>query len=461
MKRLLVFAYFFPPLGGAGVQRMVKLVKYLPVHGWRATVVTVRNRDYWMDDASLEAEIGPQIDVVRTASVTGLSLLRRLAPRQAGRATTAERGANRGSARGSARGLRRLRRWANWCLIPDSYIGWVPFALGAGERLLRSGRYDALLTTSSPDSAHLIGRRLAQRHRLPWIADFRDPWTRRMSFDPPTRWHRARHIALERSVLSRAARVTVTSEATRRDYLERYPELAAEKIAVVTNGFDEADFAACEGIEPPRTPFEILHAGQLNPERPARPLLVGLAAFLAREPAAREVMRVRFLGPCYETDRAAARELGLASVVAFEPARPHAATVAALCRSHLLLLMEQESERGGLILPGKIFEYLRARRPILALVPPGAAEDLVHELGVGRCCRPSDPAGIADALGFYYNLYRNNELSGTALGPDQLGRFERSALARRMGHLLEATVAATADRGPKPPGDKILPSEPT
>jgi len=425
-RRILIFAYFFPPLGGAGVQRVVKLVKHLPSLGWEPTVVTVRARDYWMEDATLQAELGPSVRVVRTPSLTGLSLLRRVAPRAGGR----------GAGRRSGRGLALLRRAAAWALLPDSYIGWMPFAVRAGARLLAGTRYDCLLTTSSPDSAHLIGRFLARRSGVCWVADFRDPWTRRLSFSPPTAWHRRRHEILEASVLRESSLVTVTSEETRADYLARCPALPAGKIAVVTNGFDEEDFAELEGEEPDGGRLRILHAGQLNPERPARPFLEGMRLFLERRPAARARIEARFVGPCYERDRADAERLGLGDCVRFEPALAHAQVVRELRRSHLLLLMEHDSARGGLILPGKIFEYLRARRPILGLLPPGAAWKLIEDLRAGRCCRTGDAEGCAEALAGSYDDWRAGRWGPTPLSDAVLAPYERRALARRFVDLV-------------------------
>jgi glycosyltransferase involved in cell wall biosynthesis len=430
-RRILIFAYFFPPLGGAGVQRIVKFAKYLPTFGWRPTVVTVRARDYWMIDESLASELGDAVTVVRTGSLTGLGLLRRLAPREAG---------GRGAARRSAGRIRALRRIAAWTLLPDSYVGWLPFAVRAGRRLIERGRVDAILTTSSPDSAHLIGRQLTRRYRLPWIADFRDPWTRRLSFDPPTAWHRARQVAWERSVLAEAARVTVTSPETRRDYLERYPALEPQKIRVITNGFDEEDFAPLRGVAPPRERMEILHAGQLNPERPARPFLEALRLFFERQPAARERVRVRFIGPFYERDREDATRFGLAGQVGFQSGMRHGEIVGALCASHLLLLMEQDSERGGLILPGKIFEYLRARRPILGLLPHGAAWRLIEELGAGRCCRTGEASEAASLLDEFYKRFSENRLEPTPLDRQALERFERRSLAGELAAELETII---------------------
>lgn len=428
--RILMFAYFFPPLGGAGVQRSLKFAKYLPAEGWQPTIVTVRAQDYWMIDASLAEELGPDATILRTASLTGLGLLRKLAPRRAG-------GGRR--PRGA---IGRLRKLAAWVSFPDSYRGWVPFATRAAGRLIRRRPQDLIYTTSSPDSAHLIGLQLKRRFALPWVADFRDPWTRRMAHDPPTRWHAAWHRKMEARVLREASLVTVTSEATRRDYLRLYPDLPAEKIAVVTNGYDEADFAPLTGVRPSKEPMQILHAGQLNPERPAAHFLRGLARFLEQRPAARGHLVVRFIGASYAADLEAARRLGLTEIVCFEPGLPHGEIIAEILRSHVLLLMEQESERGGLILPGKIFEYLRTRRPILGLLPQGgAAWELIERLDAGRCCRAGDPAAIADALEAFHAQFEVGGPPESGLDEETLASFERRQLTRRLADLIRPLVA--------------------
>lgn len=424
-------AYFFPPMGGAGVQRSLKFAKYLPREGWDPTVITVRALDYWMADGSLAEELGAGVRVVRTGSLTGVSLLRRIAPGQAGRP---------GRPRASAKSMGLLRSLASWVLLPDTYRGWVPFARRAAARLLRQQPHDLIYTTSSPDSSHLVGLSLARRFGLPWVADFRDPWTRRLSFRAPTRWHARRQHKMERAVLQSASLITVTAEETRGDYLRLYPELPPEKIQVVTNGFDEEDFNACSGLSPGRDRMQVLHAGQLNPERPARPFLEGMRLLLDAQPDARRRMLVRFIGPFYGGDAACARHLGLEDLVRFEPVMPHREVVAEMMRSHLLLLMEQDSERGGLILPGKLFEYLRARRPILGLLPPGAAWNLIARLRAGGCCRPGDAEGIARTLAAYLRQYDEGGPAGTSISDEELLTFERTALARRLASLIGPLV---------------------
>jgi len=438
-RRVLIVAYFFPPLGGAGVQRSLKLAKYLPEMGWEPTILTVRSRDYWMADDSLADELGRGARILRTRSLTGLSLLRRLAPSQAGAADRPRREGGR---------LGFLRLAASWVFVPDSYVGWVPFAKYAAGRLLSRQPFDLIYTTSSPDSAHLIGRSLARRFRLPWVSDFRDPWTRRISYRPPTPLHHRWHRRLERSVLEEASLITVTAEATRQDYLRLYPELPPEKITVITNGYDEADFANLQSAGlgaadsahlqsagRPSDNMSILHAGQLNPQRPARPFLEGLSLFFEQRPEARQKVRVRFVGPSYQHDHDDAARLGLSEVVRFEPALPHREVVAELCRSHLLLLMEEDSARGGLILPGKVFEYLRSGRPILGLLPRGAAWDLLEQHRAGTCCRTEDRAAVAAALASYFEAFEGEGVPATGLSADELDAYERRALARKMaGH---------------------------
>ena len=436
--RILMLVYFFPPLGGAGVQRSLKYAKYLPDEGWDPTIITVRAADYWMTDATLSKELGADVPIIRTAAFTGLGLLRKLAPWQAG-------GGQR--PRGSSRGLGHLRRLAAWIFLPDSYRGWVPFATRAGARILRREPHDLIYTTSSPDSAHLIGLALKRRFGLPWVADFRDPWTRRMAFNPPTRWHAAWHRRTEERVLTEATLVTVTSEATRRDYLRLYPHLPAERIQVVTNGYDEADFSPWAAARPGQEKMQILHAGQLNPERPAEPFLRGLARFLERVPRARGLLAVRFIGASYRGDSAAAERMGLTEIVSFEPGKPHGEIIGEILHSHLLLLMEQESERGGLILPGKIFEYLRTRRPILGLLPRGgAAWELIDRHGVGRCCQTGATAEIAAALEAYYTQFEAGGPPATGLDEETLLAFERRQLTHRLAGLIRPLVTKSQEQ---------------
>jgi glycosyltransferase involved in cell wall biosynthesis len=436
VRHLVYVAYFFPPTGGAGVQRSLKFIRYLPEHGWAATVVTVRDSRYWMQDPSLLTEIPKQVAVIRTEPRTAPALFGRFGWR---------RGVGDPSTSRSGRVQSALRKLSGFVLLPDPYAGWVPTAARAVEGAIAAG--GILLTTSSPDSTHLVGLRLAGRG-IPWIADFRDPWVRRMSFAPPTPLHRAIQNSHEARVVGTADRVVVTSEKTREDFLTRYPGLTPRRVVCIPNGYDEEDF--------PRDPppldrsFLIVHAGQLNPERPARLLLDHLETLFTMRPEAVDDTRVEMIGPRYREDEREVERRGLERTVRFLDGLPHRDVLPRILSARVLLLMEQESERGGLILPGKIFEYLRSGRPILGLVPHGAAWDLISRLDAGLCALPSDPrAGGAHLAGFY-DAYR----AAAAAGPPSAGApwagpssvrpevscYERRVLAAQLSDLLDEVL---------------------
>lgn len=422
MKRLAYVAYFFPPTGGAGVQRTVKFVRYLPDHGWNPTVITVAAAHYWMEDPSLLAEIPATVEIVRTRALTGPALLGRLGGRRIG--TT--------NARRSGRSQRMLRRVAGWLSVPDAYAGWVPFAARAAARVLEGG--GVLLTTSSPDSAHLVGLDPALRG-IPWVADFRDPWVRRMSFAPPTSIHRRMQESLEARVVRTAARVVVTSEPTRRDFERRYPTIDPSRFVVIENGYDEDDFPRVEPLPDPA--FLILHMGQLNPERRITPFLDCLEIFFRHRPEARSRTRAEFVGPRYAEDESEVLARGLGDVVRFEDALPHAEAIRRLFRARVLLLLEQASERGALILPGKTPECLRSGRPILGLVPPGAAAELVDKLHAGLWAPPGEPERGAAHLETLYEAAWTGPPFPLGPDPAAVRPFERRALTARLAAILD------------------------
>ncbi len=424
MRRLLYASYFFPPLGGAGVQRALKFARYLPEHGWAPVMLTSDAR-YWMSDPTLLAELDPSTEIIRVPHWGSGAM-----QRQGG-----------GEVRSAGR-VRLLRACSRLLLLPDNYVMWSARAAVKAHALHVARPFDAVLTTSSPDSAHLLGLWLKRRVGIAWIADFRDPWTRRMAYAPPTAWHDRLQHHLEREVLFAADRVIVTSEETRRDFLEHNPTLPAGKIVVVTNGYDEHDFEAIgERVSESETSGAILHAGQLNPERPIEPYLRGLRGYLAMAGVPALPLSV-FAGGHYDSDEAAVKKLGLEHHVRFVPNRPHLESVADCLRARVLLLLEQPSERGALILPGKIFEYLRAGKPILALAhPEGAAARFIRERGAGLVADPSDPAAVARALRALLVATSDSSRARTYVADSaEVRRCERRELTARLAAILDAVI---------------------
>jgi glycosyltransferase involved in cell wall biosynthesis len=330
-----------------------------------------------------------------------------------------------------------LRWLSSLFLVPDAYVGWLPFAWWTVRRRLAAGGIDVVVTTSSPDTAHLVGLLLGRRHASKWVADFRDPWVRRLTFRAPTKLHLWVHTMLERRVLERADRVLVTNRETRDDFLARHPSLPDHRFAIIPNGFDPDDLTAAAAVPAPFAgeggKLKLLHSGLLSGRRTLAPVLDALARLAAERPGLDQRLLLLQLGPCEEINERLVRQRRLERCVRFLPAVDHVRVLAAMRAADALVLLEHGSERGALITPGKIFEYLASRRPILAVVPEGPAAELVRELEAGVVVAPDHAAAIAAILAAWL------EGGPPASGVDEarLAPYTRSALSERLAAVLD------------------------
>ena len=423
MRHVLVISHFFPPMGGGGVQRVTKFVKYLPLHGWRATVVCGRAEDYWMQDASLVGEIPASARVVRTAAASGLGLLRRV------------RGGAK-AARRSAGGFALLRRAAAWMLLPDSYIGWRPFALRAARSVLAADPAQVIFSTGPPETNHLVALALHRETGLPWLADFRDPWFGLHLFPAPTRWHRRRHELLEQEVL-RSADCLVATTSWLRDLLRARPGDAARRLVVIRNGYDPEDFPVDSAPRPdPEQPLRLAHTGMLTLSRSAAGLLRGLQLLHARRPELQGQIQVELVGARESGNDGLVAQAGLQDCVHFRGYVAHREAIAAMRAADALVLIKHIDARYVGMVPGKFYEYLGAGRPILALVPESEAASLVRDLGCGEVVAPDDGETVARVLLQWLEAKRAGTLAArypSGAAP----RFTRPEQARNLAALLD------------------------
>ena len=233
-KRILIIVNFFPPAGGGGVYRPLSFVKYLPRFFWDVTVLTPRPGEFWISDPGLEDQIPDNVNVVRTFSMSPSRFL-----------NAAGKKKKQDKSKRSTGGFELFRRMGEFFLLPDTYVGWTPFAYRAASRLCRNEGFDVILSTSPPDSTHLAAGRLSRKYGIPWVVDFRDPWISLYLRNPVTALHRILHQKMERRVAA-ADRVLVTTEWQRDKLLELYPGCNVEKIA---NGYEENDFYGLEEVE--------------------------------------------------------------------------------------------------------------------------------------------------------------------------------------------------------------------
>ena len=420
MRRLLVLCYFYPPLGGGGVHRVLGFTRHLPRHGWACTVVCADRGDYWVVDESLLARVPPDTEVIRVRGGSGISAWRSVARGATGRRSTAA--------------FAGLRRMSDWWLIPDSYVGWSRRARAVIERRAAGGGFDAMLSSSPPDSVHIAARDVHRKLGLPWVADFRDPWVGLHFREPPTAWHRARHAALERSVLEGADIVLAAS----RTHADRIGG-GARRVIHLPNGFEpgesaapEAPAAPAEAGDPER--FRLVFTGTLAQMPDAEVVFEALHDWFARRPEARRRVRMAIVGP-YETgyeDRSIA--LGLKGIVEFTGPRPHAESRALQRAADLLLLWKPRNY--PTMVPGKLYEYLDGGRPILALLPEGDEAGSLVERAGGEIVRPADRAAVIASLERRYVEWRSGN-ARPAARPAWLEEHTRARLAQRLAGVLD------------------------
>ncbi|MBM4266351.1 MAG: glycosyltransferase family 4 protein [Deltaproteobacteria bacterium] len=479
-RTVLVLTYRWPPQGGGGVQRTLKLVKYLAGLGWRPVVHTVANPYSRLWDPTLASEIPESAVVYKTPTVEYESL-RLGAANLAGRALRAlrggksEKGSSKSAGGGSKAppaaaasldevGTRESRRQAglagrveDWIwsrlLIPDPQIVWSAAAFVRSLAIAQKENPAVVYSSSPPNSLNVMALALARRLHLPWIADMRDPWTdglRRRQWYPDHPGRQRREERWERQIFENATNVLVTTDPARQTFLDKYPWCPPERVRVLTNAFDPADFAQVSSerrlLEPGHLHLSL--SGNVETMFDLGPFLVAVRGLIDADPAAREFLRVNFLGTKRQLRYDEAIEkLGIGDVVRFHAYMPHERVVQLVSESDALMLCQiPAQESGGVKLPGKMFEYLFTRKPILALTIPGATQEILDRAGVGRVVDPNDVAGIRAELSRFVDEYRHGGIRAVA-NEAVIESFDRSAQARVVSDLLSEAIAEGPRRG--------------
>ena len=446
LPRVLVVAYYFPPAGGPGVQRTLKTVRYLRDAGFEPVVLTVQDGAFPSRDGSLAADVPDGVEVIRTRAPDPLALYGRLTGRGGVPTGAVEAGG----------ALSRLALWvrAN-VFLPDARVGWVPFARWAGrQRLRQSARladpFAAVVTSGPPHSVHLVGRSL-QKTGVPWVADFRDPWTAINFYHdlPMSRAARALDRRLERAVLRRADAVTTVSPTWAR-LLEHQGGLAPRSVHVVHNGVDDADLDASLETEVDRGRFVLAHVGSLYATRD--PLAVWDAVRTLREAGEVEKLVVRLVGRTDDAVRRSAQATG--APVEAVPYVTHADAVREQARAALLLLSVERFPADRGMITGKLYEYLASGRPVLGVGPvEGDASALLDETHGGTMYDRDDADGIAREIQRHYDAWAAGEpLAGAPW--DAVAPYTRRAQTHVLADVirsLDVRPPARTRRRPGPP----------
>ena len=407
---------YFPPAGGGGVQRSLKLAQYLPALGVETHVLAPDDPKWVHRDPELRVPTQAWIHRARYIGPRGRK------PAEELRATD-----------GLQRALVQAQVTARRLLVPDASVTWNLTAIPAAIRIAKREGIDVVITTSPPGSVHFVGAAVQRASGTRWIADLRDPLVANQHRRDDTAAARARQAANEqvaRLVARNADAVTCVSEAI----ADEVRGLGARgPVRVIANGCDFDDFAGLEYEPAPR--FRITHTGSFFGKRDPRPFLqafhdAGLDAV------------ARFVGDFRSSDREWAEALDLGDRLEIVDYLPRADSLRLQRDSEaLLLLVPDAGGRGKGVLSGKVFEYIAAGRPILAVVPPdGAAADLVRETGSGVVVAPDDVDGIRAALVELHARFANGGLPSVELATRDEERLSRRARVEEMAALIRALV---------------------
>jgi glycosyltransferase involved in cell wall biosynthesis len=425
--RALIVSYYFPPAGGGGVQRVLKLCKHLPAFGWDVDVLAPDDPKWLAHDPGLAAEI-PPATVVHRARYRGPSDERPVADVLAG-------------ARGLSGVATRAGIYGRQLLLPDPRVVWVPGAARAAARIVRERSASVVVTTSPPSSAHMVGSLVARRTGVPWVADMRDSWLAN-----PHRRYERRSVRLKRAALEAMARRTFARVSAMTTVTETIAEEAralappGTPTAVISNGCDFDEFAGLEHT--PSSRLRILHAGFFFGNRSPRPFLQALSGLLADRPELRDVVEARFVGGFRTADREWAESLGLGSSLRIDGFLPHDRALHEMKDADaLLLLIPRSGGLGTSVLSGKLFEYLAAERPVLALVPPeGIAAGLLRETGFAYIADPDDVAGIREQIEAVVEAWQGGGLGDRPMPEDLRERLDRRTRAAEMADVLRSVA---------------------
>ena len=410
--KLLLVTFYFPPSGGAGVQRPLKFATHLPALGIETHVLAPDDPKWVHADAELAPPTNAWVHRARYLGPVG----RKPAEELHGK-------------RGVELALTHARLGFRRVLVPDENVTWNLTAIPAAIRLARRERVDVVLTTSPPNSIHLIGAAVKRATGARWVADLRDS----LVAHPHRRTDRLLVRMKERSqqsiarVVARSADAIVAASDAIADEARALGTRAT--VMTITNGCDFEDF---EGLEYRRGErFRITHTGSFFGRRDPRPFLAALAE-------SKLDAVVRFVGDFRASDSEWAQTLELGDRLELIPYASRRRALELQRDSEALLLLIPDAEgRGRGVLSGKVFEYLAAERPILAVVPPnGAAAELIRETGAGVVVAPDDVGGIRAALAELEGAWRAGALDRPTLSSEDRTRLSRRARSEELAELL-------------------------
>lgn len=433
MKRVLIFTYYWPPAGGPGVQRFLKFARYLREFGWEPVVVSPKEGSWPYRDDSLLEDVPDGMQVIHTGTREPFALYNKLSGKKGKEVSVAMIGYKE-----SKSPVQSFAKWvrANF-FIPDARVGWKPYAVKAGLRYIKSTGADAIITTGPPHSAHLVGLEIQRKTGLPWLADFRDPWTTVYYNAFFKRGPRAmkKDQKLEDSVLQKADHTVVISHGMQDEFADR-----AKASSVIPNGYDEADMYRGEAIQDEF--FRLCYIGNMKPNQHV-PALWNAAAELVKsnEEFARD-FRFHFTGSLDPSIPAALQNLGISDSLISDGFVSHQEATRRMFQAGMLLFIIPDSADNHRIVTGKIFEYIASGTRIFPIGPvSGDASRILSGVGGGQMMDYQDETAMKNQLLASWQEWKSGDRYPLKATSKDYMQYSRRALTGKLAGLLDNITA--------------------
>lgn len=361
-KKVLLITYHWPPMGGGGVQRWLKMSKYLRNYGWEPVIFTVSDAEISIYDESLVKEIPENIETIRVPIWEPFGAYKKITGKK--KEEKVQPGLlNEGEGK---EWINNLALWVRGnVFIPDAKRFWIKPATKALLKYLKQNHVDAIVSTGPPHTTHMIAWQAKRKTGIPWLADFRDPWTFVDYYDKLklSRYADRMHHRLEQKVLNTADKTVTVTWSWADEFNSRNFD---KKVEVITNGYDPADFDASQAVALNQT-FTLTHIGSMNADRNPKVLWPVLKELVATNPEFATKLKIKLIGPVDSSIFKSIEENGLTNMLEHIKNLPHSEVIPHLQRSPVLLLPLNDTPNISGVVPGKLFEYMGAQRPILCI----------------------------------------------------------------------------------------------
>ncbi len=437
MKKVLIISYYFPPSGGPGVQRVLKFVKYLPQFGWEPVVLTVEDGDFPARDESLLKEIPEGTKVYRTKIFEPYKLYKRFTGMDSKSPIDVENIPKEGD-KPTFKSLITGFVRSNF-FIPDARRGWKKYAVKTGLKVIRDEGIQLLYSSSPPYTCSLIARDLKRKTKLKWVAGFRDPWTGFLN--TPKRKGIAKNLDLgyEYSCYKEADNIDVAWPGIKDDILRKHPDLDAGKIEHVSNGYDDEDFSGIR-VQKDSKIFTVTYTGSMYGVRNPKEFLEAAEKLYEEKKLFPADVTFNFVGRFSAEIKEMFSSSSFKDSINVVSYVSHGESIAYLINSDALLLIIDDTKDVSRIVPGKVYEYLGAQKPIIAIGQKESdIEKLLSETGAGKICEHGDVNSVKELILEYFSAFKN-KTNVKGFDPEKIIQYSRRNQTGKLSKVFDKLI---------------------